>query len=104
MIPTGTLSFQASQPFRSSNDVSIRIDTIKSFLGKLGQKYSFKKESDSHHENPISTESSVNKVMETLIASTNDPATQSPPDNVVNEDSLIELFDQFPGLTSPMSD
>ena len=40
--------------------------------------------------------------METLMASKNDPATQSPADNVVDEDGL--MFDQFSCLTSPVSD
>ena len=31
-------------------------------------------------------------------------STQDPVQNVTNEDSLMELFDQFSGLMSPMSD
>ena len=42
--------------------------------------------------------------MEILKASENDPATQSLADNVVDEDGLMELFNQFPSLMSPMSD
>ena len=60
----GTLSFQASQPMRSSKDMSLSIDTIKYLLGKIGEQYSFKKELESQHENTTSSESSVNEVME----------------------------------------
>ena len=42
-FPAGTLSFQASQPIRSGKDISVSIDTIKWFLGKIGEKHSFKK-------------------------------------------------------------
>ena len=38
------------------------------------------------------------------MAGKNDPATQDPNDNITGEDSLMELFDQCSGLTSPMSD
>ena len=38
------------------------------------------------------------------MASRNDPAIQSPFDNVVDEDILMELFDQFSGLKSPVLD
>ena len=34
------------------------------------------------------------------MASKNDQATQSPAGNVVDEDGLMELFDQFSGLMS----
>ena len=42
-LPTGTLSFQASQQIKSGNDISFSINTIKCFLGKLCEKYSLKK-------------------------------------------------------------
>ena len=77
---------------------------MKCILGKLGQNYSFKKKSDSQHENPVSTGPSINEVMETTVVSENDPATKSPAGNVVDEDGLMELFDQFSILTSPMLD
>ena len=51
MFPMGTLSFQASQPIRSGNDMLVSIDTIKCFLGKIGERYSFKKKPDSQIEN-----------------------------------------------------
>ena len=35
MFPLGTLSFQTYQPIRSSKDISVSIDSIKHFLGKL---------------------------------------------------------------------
>ena len=50
MFPTGTLSFQASQPIQTGNDMSVSTDTIKWFLGKISERYSFKKKSDSQHE------------------------------------------------------
>ena len=53
-------------------------------LGKIGEKYSFKKKSHSQHDNSISTEPSVNEVMETIMAGKNDPATQDPVGNVTD--------------------
>ena len=40
-------------------------------------------------------ESSVNKVMETIMTGKNDSSTQDPTGNVTYEDGLMELFDQF---------
>ena len=71
-----TLSFQASQPIISSKDILVSNDTIKPFLGHIGERYSFKKKSKNQHEKTTSSESSVNKVMETMTASENDPSTQ----------------------------
>ena len=60
MFPMGILLFQVSQPIRSGNDMLIRFDTINCFWGKLGERYSFKKKSDSKHEKSILMEPSVN--------------------------------------------
>ena len=99
MFPMGTLSFQASQPIRSGKH------TIKCFLAKIGERYSFKKKQDSQIKQKTSTESSVNEVMETIMADENEPSTQDPTGNVTDEDSLVGLYDQFSGLTSsPMLD
>ena len=65
--------------------------------------YSFKKKLDSQHQNSNSTEPYVNEVMETIMAGKNDPGTQDPIGNV-HEDNIMELFDQFSSLTSPVSD
>ena len=84
--------------------MSVGIDTIKCFLGKLAEKYRFKKKSDSQHENTILMEPSVNEVMQTIMAGENDLATQDPIGNVTDEDALMELFDQFSGWMSPVLD
>ena len=47
MLPMEALSFQASQPIRSGKDILVSIDTIKCFLGKIGERDSFKKKPDS---------------------------------------------------------
>ena len=49
-FPMGTLSFQTSQPIRSSKDMSVSPDTIKCFLSKIEERYSFKKKMESQHE------------------------------------------------------
>ena len=36
------------------------------------------------------------------MAGENDPSTQDPTSNVIDIDGLIDLFDQFSGLTLPM--
>ena len=61
-----TLSLLASQSIRSGKGMSVSIDTIKCFFAKIGERNIFKKKSDSQHENPMSTELSVNEVMETI--------------------------------------
>ena len=45
MILTGTLSFQPSQLIRPVDNMLASIGTIKSFIEKIGEKYSFKKKS-----------------------------------------------------------
>ena len=62
-------------------------------LGKIGERYSFKRKSDSQHGNQISIEPSINKVMETLMLDKNNPSTQDPICNVTDEDGLMKLFD-----------
>ena len=73
------------------------------FLGKIGEWYSFKK-SDSQCKKTISTETSVNEIMETKKAGENDPSTQDPTANVTYEDGYIELFNQFSSWMSSLSD
>ena len=99
MSLVGTLSFQVPQLIRSGKDMLVSSDTTQWFLAKIGERYSFKKKSDSQHENPISTEWSVNEVMEIVLGGKNVPSTRTH-----LEDGLMELFDQLPGLASPMSD
>ena len=84
--------------------MSVCFDIIKYFLDKIEESYSFKKKSDSQQEKTTSSESPVNKVMETIMAGENDPSTQNPVGNVTDEDGLMDLFNLFPGLMSPMPD
>ena len=77
---------------------------LNAFLGNIGGRYSFKKKSESQHEKKTSSESSVNEVIETVMAGENDPSTQGPVSNVTDEDGLMELFEQFPRLMLPMLD
>ena len=56
MFPTETLSFQASQPIRSSKDILVSTDTIKHFLGKIEERYSFRRKPESQQENKTSPE------------------------------------------------
>ena len=104
MFPTGTLSFQVLQPIRSTKDTSASIDTITQVLGKIGDRYSFKKKPESQHENTTSSESSANKGMEVMMAGKNESSTQNQNDNITDEDGLMELFGQSSCLMSPMSD
>ena len=73
-------------------------------LGKIGERYSFKKKLDSQVEKKISRKSSVDEVMETILADENDPSTSDPLDKTSDKDGLMELFDQFPRLMSSMLD
>ena len=45
----------------------------------------------------MSSESSVHEVMETIMADKNEPSNVDPTSNATDEDSLVELFDQFSG-------
>ena len=71
---------------------------------KKGEKYSFKKKSNNQHEIPKSPEATVNKVMGNITPNDNYPTSQEPINNSTDEDDIMKLFDQFSGLTSPMSD
>ena len=55
-----------------TKDMLLNSDTIKSFLSKIGERYSFIRKLESQVEKKISTESSVNKVMETIMADENE--------------------------------
>ena len=102
MFPMRTLSFQVSQPIKSSKNMSVNIDIIKHFLGKIGERYNLKKKADSQHENITSSKSSVNEVMEAVKAGENDSSTQGPFHKVTDEDDLMKLFYQFSRLMSSM--
>ena len=101
IFPIRTLLFQTSHLIRWSKDMLARID-MKCFLGKLGERYSFRKKLESQHENTASSASAVNEVMEAVMACEDDPSVQDPVCNITDEDGSMELFDQFSGLMSPM--
>ena len=95
LFPVGTLSFQASEPIRSGKDMLLSIDTIKFFFSKIGERYSIKRKLGSQVKNNISTESSVNEVMETITAVECTIYPRS------TWQSIRNYFDQFCGLMSP---
>ena len=76
MFPTGMLSFLTSQKIRSSDIMSISIDTIRHFLEKIGEKYTFKNKPNNQHENPKPSEPTINKVMQGIIINENNPASK----------------------------
>ena len=104
MFQIGTLSFQVSQPIRSSKDKLVSTDIIKCVLGKIGDRYSFIKKPDSQVEKKNSTESFINEVIEIIMADENEPYTQHLLHNVSHEDGLMKLFGQFSSLMSPVSE
>ena len=73
----GGHSFQASHPVKSSKDMLVSIDTIKHFLSKLGEQYSFQKKPETQHDSASSSEESVNEVVQAVMAWKNDPLTQN---------------------------
>ena len=100
-----TTCFQL-EPFHSRHPSQLgqvkmcqKVLTQLNVLGKLGDRYSFKKKSDIQQENPISA---INNVVETIMADENGPFAQDPIGNATDEDSLMELFDQFASMTSSM--
>ena len=103
MFLTGSLSFQASQPIRSSDDMSVSVHTIKCVIGKIGDKCSFKRKSN-NQENQKSPEKTVNELMESIPTSINHPASEEPVNDASDEDNLVRLFDRFSGMMWPTSD
>ena len=85
-------------------DMFVSIESMKCILGKIGQSYSFKKKLERWHGNKPLSESSLNKVMEAIMAGENDPSIQDPVHNTTEEDGVMELFHQFYELMPPMLD
>ena len=100
MFPTGTLPFQISQQIRLGESMSVSIDTIKYFKGKIGEKYSFKKILN-NQENPKSPEQTIDEVMETIVTNKNYPASEELINDVTDIDNLMKLFDLFSGWHHP---
>ena len=76
--------------------MSVRIDRIKHFSRKIGERYNFKKKLDSQHENPISTEPSVYEVPETIMAGENDPSIQEEIGSTTEEYDLMNCLTSSP--------
>ena len=76
MLSLGTLSFQMSQPIRSGKDMSVSIDAIQLFLGKLGETYSLQKKLETQHDREPSSEEPVNEVMQAVMTWQNDTIDQ----------------------------
>ena len=104
MFSMETLSFQMSQPIRSSKDILVSIDTIKHSLGKRGERYSFKKKSESKQESTTSSEASVDEVMEAVMACEDEYLTQEPVHSTTDEDGWIKLFYKVSRFMFPMLD
>ena len=69
--------------------MSVCIVTIKCFLGKIGERYSFKKKPESQHERTTSSEASLNEVTVAVMAHEDDPSTKDLVHNVTDEDGTI---------------
>ena len=104
-FPTGTLSLQASQPTKAGDKISLSVNTIKHFLGKIGEKDALQKKSNTPSNTPMSPDVAINEVMET-ISMTNDNHTDKtePVNKTVDEDDLLSLTDQYSEFISPTSD
>ena len=68
MFPRENTVVPGIQPIRSGKDMLVSIDTIKHFLGKLREKYNFKKKPETQHDCTPSTEESVNEVVQAVMA------------------------------------
>ena len=70
-FPTGTKSFQASQQIKAGDDISLSVNTVKHFVSKIDERFTFSK-----NETPCPIpDIAINKVLET-ITSTNDNHTE----------------------------
>ena len=74
------------------------------FFDKLGERYSFKKKPKTQNDSTPSSEESVNEVMQAVMTWENDPIIQDSVHNAIDEDGLMEVFNQFSRLMSPMLD
>ena len=102
MLPTGTLSFQKSQPIRPGDNMSVGIDTNKCFIGK--QEKSIVSRRNQRTNKMQSPEPTIDEVMESIARNKNYPVSKEPTSNATDEDDAMRLFDQLFGLISTMSD
>ena len=65
-FPTGNLSFQASQKIGPDDEIALSVSTIKHFYGRVGEKYTLQKKSNTSVDPPNSQDVMVNVVMETI--------------------------------------
>ena len=74
-------------------------------LGKIGEKYTCQKKSNTLSGIPKSQENVLNEVME-IITLTHDSHTDraEPLHETADEEDLLSLFDQYSDLMSPNSD
>ena len=89
IFPTGNLSFQASQPIRSGKDMAVS-------FGQDSREVQLLEET-----RQPSRKENCNWSDETIMADEIKPSIKDLLGNARDEDGLIELFDQFSGLTSP---
>ena len=77
------------------DDISLSVNTIKHFYGKLGEKYTFQKKSTTPSDPPKSQNLTVNEIVET-ITMTDDKLIDTLESlyKVVGEENLLSLFDQ----------
>ena len=68
---------------------------MKSFLSKLGEKYSLHKNPETQHTSETSSEESVNEVVQAVMTHKNYLPNQVSLCHATGEDDLMELFDQF---------
>ena len=91
MFSAGTLSFQGSLSIRSSKHLLVSIDTIKHFWAKEERGTALGRSQRANMKIKLHHISSVNEVMEVVIAGENDSSIQDPVCNVTDDD-LIELL------------
>ena len=101
---TGTLSFQALQQIKYDHGISVSINIIKHFHGKISEKYNLKKETDNPPKDSKSGDVTINEIMETITSNENDANGKESAQESTNEEDLLNLFKQYSDFTQPTSD
>ena len=92
---TGTISFQALQQIKVVDDILLSVNTIKHFLGKIAERCTLQKKSNSPSNAPMSQDIAIKKVMEPLFQKNENYTDRTEPvHKAADEEDLPSLFDQ----------
>ena len=95
----GTLSFQASHKIESNDDISLSINSIKCFLGKMDEKYSLKKKPDKPPKDLKSPDITINEITEAITTIHNTQSNEGRRSTKTIR-AILQLYTSNIGLTT----